>query len=63
MRRKAAAPSKARLSREIVEPLSGTFATVGPAWTTWFALAGWTTKNAVIAVKVSKSVSEDFIPD
>ena len=28
---------------------------------TWLAFTGWTTKNAVAAVKTSKSVSEDFM--
>jgi hypothetical protein len=60
LRRKAATPSKAKPSSEIVAPPSGTATAVGPAWTLRSALTGWTRQNA-LAAKTSKSLSEDFI--
>jgi hypothetical protein len=63
LRRKAATPSTAKPSKEIVEPPSGTLYTVGPAWTVRPALTGWTRKTAVAATKKSKSLNEDFMHD
>jgi hypothetical protein len=62
-RRKAATPSKAKPSREIVEPPSGTRFVVGRPEGARFAATGWARENAAAAAKASKSLDTVFMSD